>query len=168
MQSIARCSSSVCATERSLPDAMPVPLAVSAVMRANGSKNTKPELTVRRLLFASGYRYRLHCRHLPGKPDIVFPGRKKTLFVHGCFWHQHSSARCRLRSRPTSNVNYWGPKLQGNVDRDRRQIAALRRGGWSVMVVWECQVANVDRLVAGLRRFLGPASCSGGQGRIAT
>jgi DNA mismatch endonuclease (patch repair protein) len=124
----------------------------SQIMRAVLSKDTKPEMTVRRLVHALGYRYRLHVVDLPGKPDLVFPGRAKIIFVHGCFWHQH---RCARGSRvPQSNVAYWRKKLAGNLQRDRRHRAALRRAGWRVMVVWECQVRDAERLAERLDRFL--------------
>lgn len=130
--------------------------AVRAVMRANRSIDTRPELAVRRVAFALGYRYRLHAKHLPGSPDLVFPSRHKAIFVHGCFWHQHTSATCPLRSHPRSNLQYWGPKLKRNAVRDSRHIAALRSQGWSVKVVWECQTQDAPRLEKLLLRFLGP------------
>lgn len=129
--------------------------AVRTVMRANRSTDTRPELAVRRVAFALGYRYRLHVRDLPGSPDLVFPGRRKAIFVHGCFWHQHTSASCPLRSRPRSNLQYWGPKLRRNTSRDSRQLAALRLQGWSVKVIWECETKSARHLATMLRRFLG-------------
>jgi DNA mismatch endonuclease, patch repair protein len=130
--------------------------AVSAVMRGNKSRHTRPERAVRRLLFVLGYRYRLHLATLPGRPDVSFPGRKRAIFVHGCFWHQHSSEACPLRSHPKSNVAYWRPKLQRNVERDASQISALKDMGWKIHVVWECETINLPRLRRRLRQFLGP------------
>ncbi|MHB1232251.1 MAG: very short patch repair endonuclease [Burkholderiales bacterium] len=116
------------------------------------SKNTKPEITVRRLVFAMGYRYRLHDARLPGTPDLVFAGRRKALFVHGCFWHRH--AGCTLARLPKSRLDFWRPKLEGNRQRDARKLRALRRKDWSVLVVWECELANKDRLARRIKRFL--------------
>lgn len=116
------------------------------------SCDTKPELMVRKLLFAMGYRYRLHVASLPGKPDIVFAARRKIVFVHGCFWHRH--ANCALTRLPKSRKAFWLAKLEGNRRRDGRVKAALRRDGWSVATVWECQLAAPDRLARRLRRFM--------------
>ncbi len=116
------------------------------------SRDTKPELIVRKLLFAMGYRYRLHVASLPGKPDMVFPVRRKIIFVHGCFWHRH--ANCPLARLPKSRKAFWPAKLEGNRLRDGRVRAALRRDGWSVATVWECQLSDIDRLARRLRRFM--------------
>lgn len=114
--------------------------------------NTKPELAVRRLTHAMGYRYRLHQRDLPGKPDMVFPGRKKVIFVHGCFWHGHS---CKHGDRrPATNIGYWEKKIARNVERYSTQVESLKGGGWSVLTVWECEMADVLELKRRLRRFL--------------
>jgi len=107
-------------------------------MRRIHGKNTVPELTVRRLLYRLGYRYRLHRSDLPGKPDIVFAKRRKVIFVHGCFWHAHS---CRKAHQPQTNQSYWTPKLERNVERDLKNEAALSSLGWESLVVWECQTA---------------------------
>jgi DNA mismatch endonuclease (patch repair protein) len=116
------------------------------------SKNTKPEMVVRRLLHALGYRYRLHRRELPGAPDLVFASRRKVLFVHGCFWHQHM---CPAGDRmPKSRVEFWKAKLLGNVSRDRRAVQQLRRDGWKVLTIWECQTRNAERLKRRLCQFL--------------
>ena len=104
-------------------------------MRAIRSKGMKPELAVRRLVHAMGYRYRLHRHELPGRPDMVFPGRRKVIFVHGCFWHQHPD--CKLAHRPRSNLEYWGPKLHRNQERDSEHRARLAELGWDVLVIWE-------------------------------
>ena len=108
-----------------------------ANMQANRSKDTGPELVVRRLLHGMGYRYRLHLAGLPGRPDLVFPGRRRVIEVRGCYWHGHG---CRLGQPARSNPGYWGPKIEGNRARDARNLAALRREGWEVAEVWECQV----------------------------
>lgn len=117
------------------------------------SSDTQPEIQVRHVLHGLGYRYTLHRRDLPGVPDIVFPSRRKIIFVQGCFWHQHK--RCADGRIPKSRVRYWEPKLQRNVERDRRNISKLRRDGWGVMLVWECDTVNADRLRKRLVRFLG-------------
>ena len=116
------------------------------------SMNTEPELALRRLLHRMGYRYLIHHRQLPGTPDIVFPRRQKAIFVHGCFWHQHS---CRRGTRPLSNQHFWGAKLDRNIARDQRIEFALQQLGWSVLVVWECQVGDTDHLAKRLTTFLG-------------
>ena len=103
------------------------------------AKNTKPEMYVRRLVHGMGYRYRLHRRDLPGTPDLVFPGRKKVIFMHGCFWHLHEDPDCKLARIPKTNTGFWKPKLEGNRARDRVNQARLRELGWEVLVVWECQ-----------------------------
>lgn len=118
------------------------------------SKGTKPELTVRRLVYAMGYRYRLHVSGLPGKPDLVFPALRKIILVHGCFWHRH---RCAEGQRvPKSRLEYWGPKIAGNTRRDRRNRAHLRRLGWDVLVIWECHtsMSGLSKLQRRLERFL--------------
>lgn len=130
------------------------PEARSANMRAIRSKNMKPEISVRRLVHSMGYRYRLHRRDLPGRPDLVFPSRKSVILVHGCFWHQHSEKDCKIVRRPKSNTEYWIPKLNRNVERDRVHNAALREMGWKVLVIWECEVSETSKIVARIRRFL--------------
>ena len=117
------------------------------------SCDTRPEMQVRRLLHGLGYRYILHLRDLPGVPDLVFPSRRKIVPVQGCFWHQHKG--CIDGRIPKSRVAYWKPKLQRNVGRDRLNISKLRRAGWRVMLVWECDAAKPDTLRRRLTRFLG-------------
>lgn len=134
----------------------PSSAAVSAVMRGNVGRNTRPELAVRKLLWKLGYRYRLHARALPGTPDICFAGRRKAIFVHGCFWHKHSSARCPLRAQPRSNLSYWKPKLDRNVQRDTANRRALRALGWRCRIIWECEITDLGRLREALIGFLGP------------
>jgi DNA mismatch endonuclease, patch repair protein len=124
----------------------------SEVMARVRSKNTRPEMVVRKLVFALGYRYRLHKRNLPGCPDLVFAPRGKVIFVHGCFWHRHS--RCNLARLPKSRIDFWVPKLEGNRRRDERNKRALAREGWKVLTIWECQLGDADRLSAVIRRFL--------------
>ena len=116
------------------------------------SKNTSPELAVRKLIFALGYRYRLHAKNLPGKPDLVFPGRKKVIFVHGCFWHYHD---CKIGHIPKSRLDYWEPKLTARRQRDASNVAALTEMGWRVLVVWECEIKETEHLENTLRQFLG-------------
>ncbi len=117
------------------------------------SKDTKPEMLVRKLTHGMGFRYRLHVRGLPGYPDLVFPGRHKVIFVHGCFWHRHGS-RCPLTRWPKSKLEFWKPKLEQNRRRDARNRRKLRNLGWNVLVVWECQLKNRTVLGRRLRSFL--------------
>lgn len=124
----------------------------SRIMRAVKSKDTTPELFVRRLLHTKGYRYRLHCKDLPGNPDLVFPGRRKAVFVHGCFWHGHNCKRGRRP--PKSNPAYWQAKIARNQERDKQTQSRLRALGWRVMVVWECETRDAVTLVDKLIRFL--------------
>lgn len=113
-------------------------------MRSVRQKNTSPEMIVRRLVHAMGGRYRLHRRGLPGTPDLVFPGRRLVLFVHGCFWHRHQG--CRLASTPKSNVLFWRDKFCANVERDLRKEAELEAFGWRVVVIWECETRDIAAL----------------------
>jgi len=116
----------------------------SAQMSRIRSANTRPELLVRKALHAKGFRFRLHRRDLPGKPDIVLPRYRAVVFVHGCFWHQHP--RCRLASWPKSRTEYWGPKLGRNVERDVLAARQLQELGWRPIVVWECDTRSPERL----------------------
>ncbi|AXW10000.1 very short patch repair endonuclease [Ralstonia solanacearum] len=124
----------------------------SARMALVRAKDTKPELLVRRLVLGMGYRYRLHRRDLPGTPDLVFPGRSKVIFIHGCFWHRH--AGCALARLPKSRGDFWLPKLTANAERDARNVRALRQLGWSVLTIWECQLGDTAKLANRIRRFL--------------
>lgn len=117
-----------------------------------GPRDTKPELIVRRMIHAAGYRYRLHVRELPGTPDLVFPRRGKVIFVHGCFWHRHN---CRYgRVKPRTQAKFWEEKLAQNTARDRRQRFRLRCQGWSVLTIWECQTKKPENLFDQIIQFL--------------
>ena len=107
-------------------------------------RNTKPELAVRRILHALGFRFRLHRGDLPGSPDIVLPRHRVVVFVHGCFWHQHEG--CKKARRPSSNADYWDRKLDDNIERDRRSTEALQELGWRVLLVWQCELRDSDSL----------------------
>lgn len=119
-------------------------------------KNTKPEMVVRRLLHGMGYRYRLHRKDLPGRPDIVFVAARKVIFVHGCFWHRHEG--CSLARLPKTRLDFWRPKLEANRLRDIECEEALRLEGWQVLVVWECELKprELPSLAERLATFLGP------------
>jgi len=117
------------------------------------SKDTKPEIKVRRLVHGLGYRYRLHRKELPGNPDLVFPSRKKVIFVHGCFWHGHKN--CPAAKRPLSNQDYWLPKLDRNKKRDQAHADKLRKLGWGILTVWECQTKDEKKLETTIKNFLG-------------
>ena len=123
-------------------------------MRRVRGKNTRPEMVVRRLAHRLGYRFRLHRRDLPGSPDLVFPGRRAVLFVHGCFWHQHDCSRGARR--PSNKAAYWHPKLARNVERDREARQRLESEGWRVLVLWECEMRNSEQLSRRLTGFLDP------------
>jgi DNA mismatch endonuclease (patch repair protein) len=124
----------------------------SYVMSRILSRDTQPELTVRRILRQLGYRYRLHGKRLPGKPDIVFPGLQKVIFVHGCFWHLHKG--CRDGTIPKTRVKYWTDKLQNNAIRDKKNTRNLRKAGWKVLRLWECQTIKTKLLSIKMQRFL--------------
>lgn len=115
-------------------------------------KDTKPEMTVRRLVHAMGHRYRLHRRDLPGSPDLVFGPKRKAIFVHGCFWHAHRG--CSRARIPEANRDYWAAKLARNAERDAAALASLQADGWSALTIWECETADVDALTDRLERFL--------------
>lgn len=136
---------------------MPVDPERSRIMAAVKSKDTKPELIVRRLAHSLGYRFRLHRKDLPGRPDIVFPARGAVIFVHGCYWHGH---HCKRGARiPKTNTAYWKAKIERNVARDVANVAAIEAAGWRVLVLWECEMKDVEVLTQQLVDFLGePAS----------
>lgn len=127
----------------------------SANMAAICGKDTKPEMVVRRLLHRMGYRFRLHRRDLPGKPDIVLPRFHKVIFVHGCFWHMHDCRHGMVS--PTTNSEFWRTKRQGNASRDIRNRNALESTGWQVEVVWECDTRDLASLEKQLRKYLASA-----------
>ncbi len=123
-------------------------------MAAIKSRDTRPEMAVRRLLHGLGFRYSLHRKDLPGRPDLAFPSRKKVVFVHGCYWHMHD---CRYgRVAPATRAEFWRAKRQANVQRDRRSAESLEQQGWTVIVVWECEVRDVDKLRTRLVDLLTP------------
>jgi DNA mismatch endonuclease (patch repair protein) len=117
------------------------------------SANTKPELYVRQALHRAGLRYRLHDRQLVGKPDVVFPSRRVVVFVHGCFWHRHPDPKCKLARLPKSRLDFWRPKLEGNLKRDRKSRAALEALGWKVIVIWECELVDDERVASIIREI---------------
>lgn len=125
-------------------------------MSAIKGKNTGPEMVVRRLVHALGYRYRLHRRDLPGRPDLVFGSKGKIIFVHGCYWHRHSCARGK--PMPKTRHEFWAAKFVANTRRDRQSLSKLRTQGWEVLVVWECEVSDLQKLQRRLQRFLGSPS----------
>lgn len=122
-------------------------------MRRIKSKGMKPEMLVRSLVHRLGYRFRLHKRDLPGKPDLVFASRKKVIFVHGCFWHSHEIG-CPDARLPKSNQNYWAPKLARNRERDKRNEASLKMSGWDVLTIWECELSGSEKIARRVRKFL--------------
>jgi len=128
------------------------PIERSRIMRSVLSKNTSPELHVRRTAHALGYRFRLHYERLPGKPDLAFPARKKVIFVNGCFWHLHKG--CSRAKLPASRQEFWADKLGRNAQRDRQQLRAIRSLGWEALVIWECQTHDCTKLHQTLRHFL--------------
>jgi DNA mismatch endonuclease (patch repair protein) len=119
-------------------------------------RNTIPEVVVRSMLHRSGFRFSLHRKDLPGKPDIVLPKRQTVIFVHGCFWHRHQG--CKQCYMPKSNIDFWQTKFGKNVERDRRNVLALRKAGWRVLVIWECELADRERLQRKLRKLLTAAA----------
>ena len=125
----------------------------SALMARVRGKNTKPERIVRRALTEMGVRYRLNGGDIAGKPDIVFRGKRRLIFVHGCFWHQH--LKCRRAKRPQTRVAFWSKKLDRNISRDRQTARYLRAEGWKLLVIWECELSDMKALRRKLRTFLG-------------
>ena len=113
----------------------------SRMMSGIRGKNTKPEIIVRKALHAAGYRFRLHCKDLPGKPDIVLPKYRTVIFVHGCFWHGHM---CKKFKWPKTRQKFWREKIEGNIERDKKAIAELEKLGWRVKVIWECDLSSFD------------------------
>ena len=134
------------------------PLTRSELMARVGPKDTTPELAIRRLLHRLGYRFQLHRHDLPGTPDIVFQGRRKVIFVHGCFWHRHPG--CKAASTPKTRVDFWAQKFHENVARDARKTKTLEAEGWGVAIVWSCETKNIEPLASKLSAFLGPSKLS--------
>lgn len=126
-------------------------------------KHSRPEMAVRKLIHAMGFRYRLHDRSLPGSPDLVFRSRRKAVFVHGCFWHRHPDPDCKLARMPKSRLEFWKPKLEGNRERDLRRQSELEDLGWRFWVVWECQLRDEEQLKNELRAFLTGGDCDEGR-----
>jgi len=116
------------------------------------SRDTKPEMVVRRIVFGLGFRYRLHKSLLPGRPDLVFARQHKTIFVHGCFWHGHR--QCRYGNLPKSRVSFWGGKITNNRKRDRRSLRLLAKMGWKNLVIWQCELKRPEKLMAKIHDFL--------------
>ena len=123
----------------------------SEIMARITGRDTAPERVVRSLLHGMGYRFRLHVRELPGRPDIVLPRHRKVILVHGCFWHGHN---CRRGARPRSNSDFWNRKIDGNIERDKRDRKGLHSLAWKVLVVWECQIRHEEALRGRLRKFM--------------
>lgn len=124
----------------------------SEMMSKVRSKNTTPELIIRRLIFAMGYRYRLHVAELPGKPDIVMIGRRKIVDVRGCFWHAHKG--CKYATLPETRQNFWAAKISRNRERDETNLDSLKRAGWDVLVIWQCELKNLESLKDRLYKFI--------------
>jgi len=120
-----------------------------SLIRGTGSA---PEMKLRRLVHRMGFRYRLHVKELPGKPDLVFPSRRAVIFMHGCFWHRHRG--CKLARLPKSKLEFWKPKLEANRKRDIKNQRRLKASGWRVLVVWECELMDTDRVSGIVRELL--------------
>lgn len=132
-----------------------VPTDRSKRMSLIQNKDTKPELIVRRLVHGMGFRYSLHRKDLPGKPDLVFTSRHKVIFVHGCFWHLHG---CKAFRMPKSNIEYWVPKLEGNRKRDDKIHRELIEMGWNILTIWECELKQTALLKDRIKHFLGEST----------
>lgn len=117
-------------------------------------KHTKPEIKVRKLVHSLGYRYRLHRKDIPGKPDLVFSNRRKVIFVSGCFWHRHGDSNCSLSRLPKSRLDFWLPKLERNAERDSENLKLLGQSGWKSLTVWECELRDIDAVKQKVTRFL--------------
>ena len=126
----------------------------SEIMQRIRSKNTKPEIIVRKLVFSLGYRYQLHRKDIPGNPDIAFIGRKKAIFINGCFWHLHQSPDCKISHLPKSNLGFWEPKLRANRERDSKNKDFLSEIGWDCLTIWECELKNIDEIKSKIINFL--------------
>ncbi|KTE36430.1 hypothetical protein ATE62_14640 [Sphingopyxis sp. HIX] len=128
------------------------PEAKRRLMARFRSQDTKPEIAVRRLLHRLGYRFRIHVGRLPGKPDIALPKYRTAIFVHGCFWHRH--AGCKVATVPKTRQDFWQAKFEGNIQRDRRNASELEAMGWQVIIVWECETRDIDRVAEALESAL--------------
>ena len=122
------------------------------IMSSVKQRHTKPEIVVRKILHRHRFRFRLHNKKLPGTPDIILPKHKAVIFVHGCFWHQHEG--CRKSRRPTSNVEFWNEKLDKNVARDSRKESELKKLGWKVLTIWDCEIKDEDLLIEKIKKFV--------------
>ncbi|UTP40553.1 DNA mismatch endonuclease Vsr [Phenylobacterium sp. LH3H17] len=143
-----------------MPDLL-TPAARSAHVARIRRADTKPEWIVRRLLHAAGYRYRLQWKAAPGRPDVAFPGRRKAILVHGCFWHHHEG--CRIATMPKTRTDFWKAKFDRNRPRDARDLARAEEAGWEVLVVWECETKNPVEVSRRLVEFVGPVSVGRGK-----
>lgn len=128
----------------------------SDLMKKIGSKNTKPEIIIRKIVHSAGYRFRLHRKDLPGTPDLVFPKFKKVIFINGCFWHGHQG--CKKSSLPTTKKELWEEKIKKNIERDSKNIADLKKRGWETLIIWECEIKkkNYNMLTINISNFLKP------------
>jgi len=126
----------------------------SRIMGLVKSKDTRPEMAVRKLCHSAGFRYRLHQKKLPGKPDLVFPARRKIIFVNGCFWHRHPDQTCKLTRTPKSRIEFWEKKFRATIERDQKNISLLENDGWDVLIVWECEVEKGADLQSRILGFL--------------
>lgn len=126
----------------------------SEIMSHIKSKNTKPEITVRKIIYSLGYRYRLHRKDLPGKPDLAFIKKKKVIFINGCFWHGHSG--CKKSALPDTNYEFWNDKIKNNVNRDTRNYKLLKDMGWKYLVIWQCEIKNdnLENIKSNIIHFL--------------
>lgn len=126
----------------------------SEIMSLISGKNTKPEIVIRKIAHSLGYRFRLHKKDLPGKPDIVFPKYKKVIFVNGCFWHSHKN--CKRSKLPTTNAKFWKEKIEGNKKKDKSNYIRLKKLGWDYMVIWQCEIkdSNKEKIEKRLLEFL--------------
>jgi DNA mismatch endonuclease (patch repair protein) len=127
----------------------------SARMSRIRGKDTGAELVVRKLVYGMGFRYRLHAKALPGRPDLVFRKKRRVILVHGCFWHRHQDPACKLARLPKSRLDFWLPKLEGNRHRDRANQSKLERDGWRILVIWECGLRDRQALESKIKAFLG-------------
>lgn len=132
----------------------------SRMMASIGDKDTKPEIRIRSGLHRLGLRFRLHCRELPGRPDLVFPKYRAVIFVHGCFWHRHNA--CKLAYTPSTNSDKWAEKFKTNVERDKRQLFLLRQAGWRVFIIWECAIRakEISNLLVAVANELQIGECT--------